>query len=217
MHHLCLVGGVKGSYSVQHFFCKQKQHIDSKAQLADLRKEQEKYIGKLGSTVVDSKIQFSINFMFRRGKKKRDGSKKDSSLDEGSLPPAPTFDSETGERIVVENLNIHPESSEASIYLMQKLRIGNSECLTFFDSGANAYIIDRDLAEKEKLQRLLNNQSVLGVIRGRTITKESGSFRLNLGSAKDGTCHERKTIGIKNVTLEFSEYGLDEIGKELLP
>ena len=102
---------------------------------------------------MDSKIQFSINFMFRRGKKKRDGSKKDSSLDEGSLPPAPTFDSETGERIVVENLKIHLESSEASIYLMQKLRIGNSECLTFVDSGANAHLTDGGLVKKEKLQR----------------------------------------------------------------
>ena len=39
------------------FFCKQKQHDDSRAQLTDLRKKLEKYIGKLGSTVVDSKIQ----------------------------------------------------------------------------------------------------------------------------------------------------------------
>ena len=87
------MGGVKGSGSIQHYFCKHKQHGDSRAQLADLRKELEKYIGKLGSTVVDMKIQFSINFMFRRMKKKKDGSKKDFSLDKDSLPPASTFDS----------------------------------------------------------------------------------------------------------------------------
>ena len=119
------------------FFCKQKLHGDSRAQLTALQKELEKYIGKLGSTTVDSKIQFSVNFMFRnnkRNKKKIVANRRNSSLDASTLPPAPTFDSKTGEKIPDENLEIHPESSEHSIYLMQNLRIGNSNCLTFFNS-----------------------------------------------------------------------------------
>ena len=100
---------------------------------------------------------------------------------------------------------------------MQNLRIGNSNCLTFFDSGANDHLIDGTLAEKEQLQRLSDNQSALGVNGGGTITMESGGFRFNLGSAKDGICHEIKAIGIKNVTSEFGEYGLEEIGKEFMP
>ena len=139
----------KGLAPFSIFYCNQKQHGDSRAQLTDLQKELEKYIGKLGSTVVDSKIQFSVNFKFRRVKKKKTANKKDSGLDEKSLPPAPTFDSETREKISGENLKIHPESSEHSIYLMQKLRIGNSKCLTFFNSGENAHLIDGDLAIRE--------------------------------------------------------------------
>ena len=54
----------KGLAPFSIFFCKQKQHGDSRAQLTHLRKELEKYIGKLGSTVVDSKIQFSVNIVF---------------------------------------------------------------------------------------------------------------------------------------------------------
>ena len=88
-----------------------------------------------------------------RVKKKKISNKKDSGLDEESPPPAPTFDSETGEKIAGENLKVHSESSDASIYLIQKLRIGNSECLTFFNSGA--------LAKKEKLQRFSDNHSAL--------------------------------------------------------
>ena len=61
----------KGLAPFSIFFCKQKQHRDPRAQLTDLWKELEKYIGKLGSTVVDSKIQFSVNSMFRRMKKKK--------------------------------------------------------------------------------------------------------------------------------------------------
>ena len=113
-------------------------------------------------------------------------------------------------------MKIHPESSKHSIYLMQNLRIGNSDCLTLFDSTANAHLIDGKLAKKEKLQRISENNSALGVIGGGTITTESSNFRFNLGSGKDGICHEIKAIGIKNVTLEFGEYGLKEIGKEFM-
>ena len=84
----------------------------------------------------------------------------------------------------------------------------------FFDSGANTHLINGDLAKKEKLQTISKNHSALGVIRGGTITTDSGNFRLNLGSGKEGICHEIRAIGIKNVTLELGEYGLEEIGKE---
>ena len=54
----------KGLVPFSIFFCKQKQHRDSRALLGDQKKELEKYIGKLGTTIVDSKIQFAENFMF---------------------------------------------------------------------------------------------------------------------------------------------------------
>ena len=45
------------------FFCKNKLHSSSRAPLPDLKAELEKYLGKLGTTVVDSKIQLSVNFI----------------------------------------------------------------------------------------------------------------------------------------------------------
>ena len=60
-------------------------------------------------------------------------------------------------------MEIQTESSENSIYLMQNLRIGNSNCLTFFDSGANVHLIDRTLAIKEKLQKMSDTRADLGV------------------------------------------------------
>ena len=86
---------------------------------------------------MDSKIQFSVIFMFRINKKNKKRSflsQRNSNLDASPLPPAPTFDSKTGERIPGNNLEIHPESSEHSVYLMQNLRIGKRNFLTFFDS-----------------------------------------------------------------------------------
>ena len=47
------------------FFCKQKEHGDSRAPLSDLENALEKYIGKLGATIVDSNIQVAVNFMYQ--------------------------------------------------------------------------------------------------------------------------------------------------------
>ena len=108
----CAVGALwaeskKRVVYIQYFFFKQKQLGDSRAQMSDLRKELEKYIRKLRSTVVDSKIQFSVNYMFKSIKKKKKKMRKTKSThDEVSLVPVPTFDSETGEILMqVINLN----------------------------------------------------------------------------------------------------------------
>ena len=95
---------------------------------------------------MDSKIQFAVNFMFQNPTRASSESLYESIHGVGILAPAPTFDSERGVQVSYQDKNV---CSENSIYLMQNLRIGNSDCLTFFDSGANAHLIDGKLAEKE--------------------------------------------------------------------
>ena len=100
---------------------------------------------------------------------------------------------------------------------MQRLRIGKSECLSFFVSGANTHLIEKTLAENEKLQKLWECHAELEVIGGGTLTAESGSFRFNLGSGKEGIYHKIRAVGMNNVTsAEFAEYDLNEIGKEFI-
>ena len=72
------------------------------------------------------------------------------------VPPAPTIDSETGLQVLCQEEKFCSKSSESFIYLMQNLRIGNSDCLTFFDSEANAHLSNSQLAEKEKLQLIFS-------------------------------------------------------------
>ena len=160
---------------------------------------------------MDSKIQFSVNLVFKRRRQTKKVRTECSTLDAMTIPPSPTFDFETGVRISNAKLKIYPESPEHSIYLMQKMRIGNSECLTFFNSGANTHLIDGKMARKENLQRISENHSAVGVIGGGTITSESGNFRFNLGLEKDGISHEIRAM--KSVTSEFGEYGLEEVAK----
>ena len=142
MRSLSVMGSVKSI-----FFCKQKEHRDSRAQLAELKRELEKYIGKLGTTIVDSNIQFAVNLRFQTlGIKDSSESSLELSHGINILPPAPTIDSETGLQVLCKEGKVCSESSESSIYLMQNLRIGDSDYLTFFDSGANAHLINRQLA-----------------------------------------------------------------------
>ena len=68
--------------------------------------------------------------------------------------------------MVCQEENVCSEIAESSIYIMQNLKIGNSNCLTFFDSGANVHLIDGKLAEKEGLQLISSNSTALGVIGG---------------------------------------------------
>jgi len=68
------------------------------------------------------------------------------------------FDTKTGNSKTVgiedvpqkgENPNQHDLQPSPSIYVMQWLKIGTSEVLCFFDSGANIHMISGELAEKE--------------------------------------------------------------------
>ena len=84
---------------------------------------------------MDSNIQLAVNFMFQiLSIKDNPESSLELSHAINILPPAPTIDSETALQVLCQEGNICSESSESSVYLMQKLRIGDSDCLTFFDS-----------------------------------------------------------------------------------
>ena len=114
------------------------------------------------------------------------------------------------------NLKIESESSEQSIFLMQRLRIGQSECLMFFDSGVNTHLVEKTLIVNKNLKRFSECEAEIGVIGDRTLATESGSFRFNLGSGQKGTYHEIIYIGMDDVTTELADYDLDEIGKEFI-
>ena len=154
----------KGLALFSIFCCKQKEQGDSRAPLVDLKSALEKYIGKLGTIIVDLIIQFAVNFMFQANIL-IDGSDRsvDSSRGIKIFPPAPAIGSETGHWVLCEDEDICPESTERQIYLMQNLRVGDSTCLTFFDSGANTHLINRQLARHKELQLISSKSTALEV------------------------------------------------------
>ena len=113
--------------------------------------------------------------------------------------------------MLCEDEDICPESF---IYLMQNLSVGDSYCLTFFNSGANTHLIDGHLARQEELQLISSKAIPLGVIGGGSIKTEYGSFRFNLGPGEDSKYHEITAVGMENVTSGFGEYSLEEVIRE---
>ena len=138
------------------FFCRNKYHSSARAPLSALRAELEKYIGKLGTAVVDAKIKFSVNFFRENG---RSRGRRNRVSNPRTLDLAPTFNSQTGDQLVIQPEAVDLEIKESSSYILQNIKIGKSECLVFFDSGANSHLIDGSIAVKEGLQAVSNKRT----------------------------------------------------------
>ena len=76
------------------------------------------------------------------------------------------------------------------MYLMQNVRVGDSNCLPFFDPGENAHLIDCQLAKNEEFQLISSKSTALGVIVGGLVMTEYGIFCFNLGPGEEGKYHK---------------------------
>ena len=111
-------------------------------------------------------------------------------------------------------MKIIPEITEHAMYLMQILKIGKSEVLTFFDSGANVNLIEGDLAIRENLQCISDKPSSLSVVGGNQIKTEYGQYTFSLGPTSENEFHTLTCLGMDSVTNEFSKYDLADIIQE---
>lgn len=127
----------------------------------------------------------------------------------------PNVDTCTGENVDVEEDMIIKESSEESVYIMQLLDMRGSECLTFYDRGANEHLIDGELAERVNLKVITSRNQSVGVMGGGTLWTEYGKYCVRLGPTIDGKFHEMKCQGIKRITTAFPLYDLTEVSTEV--
>ena len=196
-------------------FCRNKEHAQLRAPFSDMKKDLEKYIGKLGTTVVDSSMKFSANYTYQAFSLSHGGvNALGWTQEDFKDKPAPSINSETGEIVKVQSELIIPEVLEHSCYLMQTIKIGGSDVLVFFDRGGNIHNIDGSLAEKEGLQQISSNPTSLTVVGGNKVNSNHGTFRFNLGPGDKDEFHEIVCIGMSDVTAGFGSYDLSEICEE---
>ena len=195
-------------------FCRKREHANQRAPFQEMKKDMEKYLGKLGSTVVDSSIKFAANYTYQVFSMDPGANALGWVQEDFADKPAPSIDSETGKNIQVPKENIVPEIQEHSCYLMQTVKIGGTEALIFFDRGANIHIIDGSMAEREGLQKVSSNPTSLTVVGGDKVKSNHGTYRFNLGPGENGEYHEVVCVGMDDVTASFETYDLSEICKE---
>ena len=126
-------------------FCKRKDHAELRAPFPEMKKDLEKYLGKLGTMIVDLSIRFAANYTYQVFSMTPGANALGWDQKKIQDNPAPSIDSETGRSIKIDQENIS-EVLEHSCYLMQIIKIGETEALIYFNRGANIHIIDGNLA-----------------------------------------------------------------------
>ena len=85
-------------------FCRKREHASLRASFPEMKKDLEKYLGKLGGTVVDSSIKFAANYTYQVFSMDPGANALGWVQEDFADKPAPTIDSETG-----KNMQISPE------------------------------------------------------------------------------------------------------------
>ena len=210
----------KGWAPLNILLCRKKEHAQLRAPWGDIRKDLEKYFGKLSTGSEENSVKVQCNFICNvfTAVKHSDGTEWLNCV--GKKPKkyksTPLINSSTGERIEPDTAIVIPETKEHSFYLMQELKIGNSDCLAFFDSGSNAHLLDGELAERENLQVLSSKPTAISVVGGNQIKTEYGTYKFSLGPNDSGEFYDLSCLGMSNVSDEFAEYDLEEIRAEYL-
>ena len=158
----------KGWAPLNILLCRKKEHAQLRAPWGDIRKDLEKYFGKLSTGSEENSVKVQCNFICNvfTAVKHSDGTEWLNCVEKKpkKYKSTPLINSSTGERIEPDTAIVIPETKEHSFYLMQELKIGNSDCLAFFDSGSNAHLLDGELAERENLQVLSSKPTAISVV-----------------------------------------------------
>merc|ERR1719239_43930 len=133
------------------------------------------------------------------------------------------FDTQTGNSFRVgmnegQKSNF-PTPSEAqanpSIFVMQWLRIGSTDCLCFFDSGANIHMISGELAEKEGVKMVSQESTVLKILGKGEVATDYGTYRLNMSTTDQTGYQSFICHGLSEIAGPFDKHSLDKVNSEL--
>lgn len=108
-------------------------------------------------------------------------------------------------------------SKEDSCFIMQQLRIGGEDVLTFFDSGANVNLVEGSLAERVGFTVLDDKCVSIGVAGGSRVWTEYGLYACILGPDANNTSHQIECRGLERITSYIPEFDLRPIGREAAP
>ena len=132
--------------------------------------------------------------------------------------PTTAFDTRDGSsRTVSQRDPIILPSKEESFFIMQQLRIGGENVLTFFDSGANVHLVEGSLAERVRFKVLDDKCISIGVVGGGRIWTEYGQYTCILGPDANQQYHQIECQGLERITGCVPEIDLRPLAYEAAP
>ena len=124
-----------------------------------------------------------------------------------SRRPNICYDTETGStRPIGPGDPVIRSSREDSFYVMQTLRLGSEEVLTFYDSGANTHLIEGECAEELGLTVLSDKSVQIGTVGGGSLWSEYGQYAAVLGPDIHGQSHELECQGVELISRPYPEF-----------
>ena len=149
------------------FFCMKRDHAKlSSEQMMKMLKE---YAPKIKPEKFVRNVVMSINSVHRvavgNSSKTRPPSVHANEV---------VYDSSSGQRSVMDKTTLPEIPHSPAVYIMQWIRIGDSNCLCFFDTGANINMIDGAMAEREGVTVISQAVSVLKTVGGKEVTTDYG-------------------------------------------
>ena len=208
---------VKGFNPFNILFCRKRAHAETRAPYDSIKSTFEKYLGRFTPGINDWDLKYSVNFMkqvYTAIPCNPTMDCKCCEIPSGLSMSTPSINTQTGAMKPSNVSSIIPETQDHSFYMMQILKFGNENVLTFFDSGANLNLISGELAADLNLQTISKKPSKLTVVGGSLVRTEYGTYQCCLGPNESGNYYELTCQGIDKVTSEFKQYDLSEISKE---
>ena len=123
--------------------------------------------------------------------------------------PSICYDTTTGStrRISQADMIVRP-SKEDAFYVMQWLKIGGEDVLTFYDSGANTHLVEGELEEKVGFTVLSDRCVSVGTVGGGEVWSDYSQYACILGPDYEGVSHELECQGISRISRPFPEFDL---------
>ena len=161
----------KGWATFSILMCRKLEHGKDRPIPAEIKRSLVRYLGNI--TIPDNKLRYSANFNHQA-----------FSVPDTPIPASlctPTFDSELGIEVDTATVVIVPEVPEHSFYLMQWLRIGETNQLIMFDRGASVHLVQVKMAAASQFEIISFRPTSLVIVGGGNLQTEHGSYQFNLG------------------------------------
>ena len=203
----------KGWIPFNVLLCRKPKHAETRGPYNEVHNQVERYMGKLTPGIDENNLKYAVNFLHQVY------SVIPNTVTDQGKPQTehefnPVIHTQTGQTKGYNEVVIIPEITEHAAYLMQTIKIGNSEILVFFYRGANVNLISGELAETEGLTKSSLKPTRLTVVGGNSIRTQYGQYKFCLGPTNNDEYHEISCQGIENVTGPFKRYDLSDLNRE---